>query len=87
TVKIAHEIGHCVTDSFYTQTDDKRKRYRCEKKADEWAITKIVPEETFVRALKEGCREPWEFAEEFGVTEDFAQKVMNYYAKKLNHTV
>lgn len=74
---LAHEIGHCRTDSLYAIGEKGRKR--SEKRAEEWAITRLVSRERFRRAIENGCREVWEFAEEFGTSYPFAEKVVRYY--------
>lgn len=82
-VTVAHELGHCATNSFYTPCDSERTRKRCEKRADEWAIRMLVPFSAFTRAYQNGCREAWEFADELGVTCSFAEKAMLYYREKI----
>ena len=74
---LAHEIGHCHTDAFYTVGEKNRRR--AEKKAEEWAITHLVSPARFQNAIQNGCRELWEFAEEFGTSCAFAEKVIRYY--------
>lgn len=80
---LAHEIGHCETHSLYACGEKERKK--SEKRAEEWAILRLVPKERFENACKNGCREVWEFAEELNITCAFAAKVMAYYLKQ-NHT-
>lgn len=79
TVKLSHEIGHCVTGSFYNRfaTCDIRRRH--ENRADRWAIQKLVPRKDLDRAIKEGYTEIWELSEYFDVTEEFMQKVICWY--------
>lgn len=79
TVKLSHEIGHCVTGSFYNRhaTCDIRRRH--ENRADKWAIQKLVPRKDLSRAIKEGYTEIWELSEYFGVTEEFMKKVICWY--------
>ena len=82
-VIIAHEIGHCATDSFYMENEDSSRRKKCERLADEWAIKNLLPPDKFLSAYDHGCREPWEFAEELSVTVSFAQKAMEYYKDRI----
>ncbi len=77
---LAHEIGHCETNSLYAYGEKERKK--SEKRAEEWAILRLVPKERFETACQNGCREVWEFAEELNVTCPFAAKVMAYYLKQ-----
>lgn len=74
---LAHELGHCRTDTLYALGEKNRKR--AERRAEEWAITRLVSPSRFKRALKNGCREVWEFAEDLGTSCAFAEKVVRYY--------
>lgn len=78
-VKLAHELGHCVTGSFYNQYSDFDCRQRHENKADKWAIKHLIPVNDLDDAITDGCTEIWELAERFGVTEQFMQKAVCYY--------
>ena len=37
-VCLAHEVGHCETDSFYDPTTGLPVKQKCENRADRWAI-------------------------------------------------
>ena len=43
--KIAHELGHCVTGSFYNVYSSCDFRQRHEARADKWAIKRLLPED------------------------------------------
>ena len=78
-VHLGHELGHCVTGSFYNihaAVDCRRKH---ENKADKWAVQTLIPVEELDDAIAEGCTEVWELAERFGVTEEFIRKTVCYY--------
>lgn len=77
--KLAHELGHCITGSFYNihATVDCRQRH--ENRADKWAILQLVPVDDLDDAVASGCTEAWELADHFGVTEDFVRKAVCYY--------
>lgn len=75
----AHELGHNARNAFYTRNDPRYIRLRCENKADKWAIKKLIQKDEFQEAIQRGYQEPWEIAEYFNVTEDFAYKAMWYY--------
>ena len=77
--KLSHELGHCVTGSFYNQYSDFDCRQRHENKADKWAIKHLIPVDDLDDAITDGCTEIWELAERFGVTEQFMQKAVCYY--------
>ena len=62
-VKLAHELGHCETGSFYNR----------------WAYKKLVPEDELRKAIQQGYQEPWELAEYFNVTEPFLRSALDYY--------
>ena len=78
-VKLAHELGHCETGSFYNRwaTCDIRRKH--ERRANRWAYEKLVPEDELWDAIRQGYREPWELADYFGVTEAFLRHAIAYY--------
>lgn len=78
-VKLAHEMGHCVTGSFYNRFAACDVRQRHENRADKWAIQKLIPPEDLEHAIEEGYTEIWELAEYFDVTEEFMRKAMCWY--------
>lgn len=78
-VHMAHELGHCVTGSFYNRYAAIDHRLRHENKADKWAIQRVIPMESLDEAVAQGCTELWELAEWFHVTEDFMKKAVCYY--------
>lgn len=78
-MKLAHELGHCETASFYSPHDDFFTRQRLENRADKWAIKKLIPVSELVQATSNGYTEVWELAEYFCVTEDFIIKALTYY--------
>lgn len=79
TVCLAHELGHCETDSFYDPTTGLPVKQKCENRADRWAIQRLVPRREFFRAVESGCTEVWQLADYFNVTEEFMRKAMCYY--------
>lgn len=78
-IHISHELGHCITGSFYNiyATVDHRQRH--ENRADKWAIGQLIPVDDLDEAVAEGCCEIWDLAERFGVTEDFMKKAVCFY--------
>lgn len=80
-VKLAHEIGHCETGAFYNLYSPLDIREKHERRADKWAIKKLIPEDELQKACENGCMTRWELSEYFSVTEDFMQKVLDYYKK------
>lgn len=78
-VKLAHELGHCKTGSFYNTAATCDVRGKHEHQADYWAAKKLVPPEELRAALNDGIDEYWELAEKFDVTEDFMRRVVEIY--------
>ena len=76
---LSHELGHCVTGSFYNIYAAIDYRRRHENRADKWAISTLIPVDDLDDAVAQGCTEVWELAERFGVTEDFIRKAVCYY--------
>lgn len=78
-VLIAHELGHCITGSFYNKFAAVDNRQRHENRANKWAIRHLISFEDLDAAVSDGCTEIWELAERFGVTEDLVRKAICYY--------
>lgn len=77
-VKLAHELGHCITGSFYNKDSPLDVRTKHEHRANRWAVQKIVPKVKLEAFLKEGL-ERWELAEQFNVTESFIELAIRMY--------
>ena len=78
-VHLGHELGHCITGSFYSIHTAVDCRQRHENRADKWAVKQLIPVEDLDLAVANGCTEIWELAEHFGVTEQFMRKTVCYY--------
>ena len=78
-VHMGHELGHCLTGSFYNCYSPFDLRRRHENRADKWAILQLVTEDALDEAVADGCCEIWNLAERFGVTEQFMKKAVCYY--------
>ena len=78
-VHLAHEVGHCLTGSFYNRYAACDLRQKHENRADRWAIRRLIDPARLYDALEAGITEPWELAEQFGVTEPFMRKALCYY--------
>ena len=78
-VRLAHELGHCETGSFYNRyaTCDIREKH--EHRADKWAIQELVPADELNKAVASGCTELCNLADYFDVTEDFMRKAICWY--------
>lgn len=78
-VHLSHEMGHCITGSFYNIHAAVDSRQRHENRADKWAVSCLIPVEQLDEAVAQGCTETWELAERFGVTEEFIRKALCLY--------
>lgn len=78
-IKLAHELGHCITGSFYNRYSALDIRQKHEHRADKWAIKKLVPKDELLKAIKSGHINIWDLAEYFNVTEDFMRKAVYWY--------
>ncbi len=78
-VHLSHELGHCVTGSFYNRYAPLDCRQKHENQANKWAVRQLIPVEELDDAVAQGCTEVWELAERFQVTEDFIRKALCYY--------
>lgn len=79
TMKLAHELGHCCTGSFYNRYSPFEIRQKQENKADRWAIEKLVSPDDLDDAVAQGYTDLWSLAEYFDVTEDFMRKIVCWY--------
>nr|DAO04664.1 MAG TPA: IrrE protein [Caudoviricetes sp.] len=78
-VHMAHELGHCVTGSFYNRYAKFDIISKHEQSANKWAVKKLIPEDELIAAFECGIMEIWELAEHFGVTEDFMIFACEFY--------
>lgn len=78
-VHLSHELGHCLTGSFYNRYAAVDHRRRHENRADKWAIRKLLTVEELDDAVAQGCTELWQLADRFAVTEEFVKKAVCLY--------
>lgn len=78
-VHLAHELGHCVTGSFYNIWAAKDVRQKHELRADKWAIEHIVPADALSQAIADGYTDIWALADYFEVTEEFMKKAVCWH--------
>lgn len=78
-VKLAHELGHCETGAFYNRYSSFDLRAQHERRADKWAIKKLIPKDELYAAISNGHTDVWDLAEYFNVTEDFMKKAIEFY--------
>ena len=82
--ELAHEIGHCETDSFYNVFSPYCLREQCEYQANKRAAAILMPYADVVRAVILGCVTVWALADYFDVTETFAQMALRIYSDRLH---
>lgn len=78
--KLAHELGHCETGAFYNEyaTCDIREKH--ERRANIWAIKKLIPKDKLIEIIESGFGENrWELSQYFEVPEDLMQMALDYY--------
>ena len=78
-VHLAHELGHCLTGSFYSPYTRVDSRRRHEYRADKCAVQMLIPVQALDDAVADGCTELWALAEHFGVSEEFMKKAVCLY--------
>lgn len=78
-IHLGHELGHCVTGSFYNRYATCDIRQKHENRANRWAIEKIIPENELDNAVVDGYTSIFELAEHFEVTEDFMRMAVCWY--------
>jgi len=81
---IAHEMGHCMTDSFYLGYSPLELRAKHEMHADRWAVNRLIPFRSLCSAVKNGHRELWELADHFGVSPAFVEKAIKIHEQNGN---
>ncbi len=78
---LAHEMGHCMTDSFYYSTDSYTERCKQEAKAEKWSYEYVIPFSELCAAVKNGHVELWSLSEYFHVSENFVQGAIEHYTQ------
>jgi len=68
-----HEAGHHCT------MQEPGQASRNESRADRWAAKRLVPVQSLIDALKNGCRNLYDVAEHIGVSENFLYKTLDIY--------
>lgn len=81
-VRLSHELGHCMTGSFYNRYSKLNDVEQKEHRADTWAVNKIIPFQKLEYAFQNGIVEVWELAEYFNVTEEFIYKSLAVYEEQ-----
>mgnify|MGYP002769933091 CR=1 FL=1 len=77
--KLAHEMGHCETGSFYNVYSPLDVRAKHERAAKNWSIKKLIQKDELIQVIKGGLDNAYLLAEHFDVTEDFMIEALEYY--------
>ena len=77
--KLAHEIGHCMTGTFYNMYAPLDERGRCEERATRWEIKNVLPFAELIKAVRRGITSASELADHFSVPISLVQKAIHYY--------
>lgn len=77
TVVLCEELTHAL-HSYGNILSDARM----ERRTRERIFDRLVGTKGLLAAFLQGCREPWEFAEYFGVPEEFFCAVMDNYRER-----
>lgn len=80
-VKLAHELGHCETGSFYNRYTPLDLRAKHEKQAWDWAIQRLLPKDQLEAAMTAGYTEPYALAEYLNLPEPFIRRALAHYSK------
>lgn len=78
-IKLAHEMGHCMTGSFYNRYATRDLRQRHENHANKWAIERLVPKDELDDAVANGYTDLYTLAEHFDVSVDFMRMAVCWY--------
>lgn len=73
---LTHEMGHCMTNSFYSRSSSPALRQSHEHRADTWAIHRLIPAPALEEALSWGITSLPELADHFGVSVAFVKKAI-----------
>ena len=65
---LGHEVGHCMTYSFYNRWAAYDIKKKHENRADKWAIQHLIPVEELDEAVADGYTDLPSLAEHFCVT-------------------
>jgi hypothetical protein len=85
---LAEELGHhfttvgCYIPREFYNYSDRLHISKIEFKAMRWAAEHLVPENDLLDVIGSGLYEPWEIAEHFTITEDFAVFRMRLFGSK-----
>lgn len=82
SVKLAHELGHCMYGGFYDDKTPLDIKEQHEYRANAWAVRKVIPWSLLRKTVRSGIAEIWDLADFFGVTEPFMRWAIDYYTNR-----
>lgn len=80
---LAHELGHSLTDGYYTELENPINVKRMEHRALKKTVELLIPENELCAQLEEGVT-VFELSEHFSVPEDLIKKALWFYYRKEN---
>lgn len=78
---LIHEEGHFSTGTFYEIDSPYTVREHQEAVACRYGFKKYFPLDTLLDLMEEGYTEPWDLADQLGVSEKFVRDMLVYYTQ------
>lgn len=78
---LIHEEGHFATDTFYEFDSPYTVREHQETVACRYVIKKYFSLDSLLDLMEEKHTEPWDLAEQLGVSEKFICEILDYYTQ------
>lgn len=79
---LAEEIGHHATSSGNILDQSSAANRKQERTARVWAYNRLIGLSGIVECYKAGCRNPYEMAEQLGITEEFLTDALTCYKQR-----
>ena len=80
---LGHELGHCVTGSFYSRYSPLDVRQKHENRANKRAILTLIPFDELVDVVVSPWNSLHDIAEHFDVTEEFMLMALELYRHEI----
>lgn len=82
--KLGHELGHCMTGSFYNKNNIFDLKEKHEYRANKWMIKKLIPYDELIVACKKGYDNLYKLSQYFDMPQDAIEKAIEYYKEVEN---